>query len=81
MWQAPGGHVAIDGRADTFPKLLIRNASALGARPAIRHKRLGIWQTWTWAQVLEEVRAFSIGLDESAAIGRDSTGRSVPARH
>jgi long-chain acyl-CoA synthetase len=56
--------VAIDGRADTFPKLLIRNASALGVRPAIRHKRLGIWQTWTWAQVLEEVRAFSIGLGE-----------------
>ncbi|HXW30301.1 MAG TPA: AMP-binding protein, partial [Xanthobacteraceae bacterium] len=56
--------MAIDGHADTFPKLLIRNASALGARPAIRHKRLGIWQTWTWAQVLEEVRVFSIGLDE-----------------
>jgi long-chain acyl-CoA synthetase len=56
--------VAIDGRADTFPKLLIRNASTLGARPAIRHKRLGIWQTWTWAQVFEEIRAFSIGLGE-----------------
>src|SRR5437660_3327162 len=50
--------------ADTFPKLLIRNAQARGLRPAIRHKDLGIWQTWTWAQVLEEVRAFSVGLDE-----------------
>jgi long-chain acyl-CoA synthetase len=57
--------VATDVRAhaDTFPKLLIRNADVYGARPAIRHKDLGIWQTWTWAQVLEEVRAFSVGLD------------------
>ncbi|MDE1973541.1 MAG: AMP-binding protein [Hyphomicrobiales bacterium] len=30
----------------------------------MRHKDLGIWQTWTWAQVLDEVRAFSIGLGE-----------------
>ena len=30
----------------------------------MRHKDLGIWQTWTWAQVLDEVRAFSVGLDE-----------------
>ena len=51
-------------QADTFPKLLIRNAQMRGARPAIRHKDFGIWQTWTWAQVLEEVRAFSVGLDE-----------------
>ncbi|MBI4273141.1 MAG: AMP-binding protein [Rhizobiales bacterium] len=50
--------------ADTFPKLLIHNASARGARPAIRHKDLGIWQTWTWAQVLDEVRTFAVGLAE-----------------
>jgi long-chain acyl-CoA synthetase len=58
--------MANDGtaEADTFPKLLIRNAQVRGSRPAIRHKYLGIWQTWTWAQVLDEVRAFSVGLDE-----------------
>jgi long-chain acyl-CoA synthetase len=58
--------MAIDGTADadTFPKLLIRNAQVRGARPAIRHKYLGIWQSWTWAQVLDEARAFSVGLDE-----------------
>ncbi|HYS48602.1 MAG TPA: AMP-binding protein, partial [Xanthobacteraceae bacterium] len=50
--------------ADTFPKLLIRNARVRGQRPAIRHKDFGIWQSWTWAQVLEEVRAFSVGLEE-----------------
>lgn len=49
--------------ADTFPKLLIRNADVYATRPAIRHKDLGIWQSWNWAQVLDEVRAFSIGLE------------------
>ena len=49
---------------DTVPKLLLRNAKTHGARPAFREKSLGIWQSWTWAQVLEEVRAFSIGLKQ-----------------
>jgi long-chain acyl-CoA synthetase len=49
---------------DTLPKLLIHNAAAIGARPAMRQKDLGIWQAWTWQQVLAEVRAFSIGLAE-----------------
>ena len=48
--------------ADTFPKLLIRNAGIYGARPAMRHKDLGIWQTWTWSQVLDIVRAYAVGL-------------------
>jgi long-chain acyl-CoA synthetase len=47
---------------DTFPKLLIRNADIYGARPAMRHKDLGIWQTWTWSQVLDIVRAYAVGL-------------------
>ena len=50
--------------ADTFPKLLIHNAAVLGGRTAMRHKDLGIWQSWTWGQILDEVRAFSIGLAE-----------------
>lgn len=50
--------------ADTFPKLLIHNARVRGNRPALRHKDLGIWQTWTWMQVLDEVRALSVGLRE-----------------
>jgi long-chain acyl-CoA synthetase len=29
----------------------------------MRHKDLGIWQTWTWAQVLEIVRAYAVGLN------------------
>jgi long-chain acyl-CoA synthetase len=48
---------------DTFPKLLSRNARTRADRPAIRHKDLGIWRTWTWAQVFENVREFSVGLE------------------
>ncbi len=70
---AGGGHVRTSGeehrgghgrKPDTFPKLLIHNAETLRGRPAIRHKDLGIWQTWTWDRMLDEVRAFSIGLSE-----------------
>ena len=32
------------------------------AHPATREKDLGIWQTWTWAQVADEVRALACGL-------------------
>ena len=52
----------IDGRADTFPKLLMRNARERGGRIAFRHKDLGIWQSWNWAQVAEQVRGFAAGL-------------------
>jgi long-chain acyl-CoA synthetase len=48
--------------ADTFPKLLMRNARLYGARPSMRHKDLGVWQTWTWSEVLEIVRAYAVGL-------------------
>src|SRR5438876_2342580 len=54
--------MADGGSFDTFPKLLLRNAAQFGNRPAYRHKDLGIWQTWTWAQVTEIVRAYAAGL-------------------
>ena len=47
---------------DTFPRLLLHNARVRGDRPAIREKDLGIWQTWTWAEVAREVRALACGL-------------------
>ncbi|HEY5208554.1 MAG TPA: AMP-binding protein [Stellaceae bacterium] len=50
------------GDADTFPKLLARNAVRFAARPAYRHKDRGIWHSWSWAEVEAEVRAFAIGL-------------------
>ncbi|GAB4356490.1 MAG: AMP-binding protein [Gammaproteobacteria bacterium] len=51
---------------DTFPKLLAYHARVRGDRPAMREKDLGIWQTWTWRQVAEEVAALAAGL---AAMG------------
>jgi long-chain acyl-CoA synthetase len=47
---------------DTFPKLLLHHARVRPERPAIREKDLGIWQTWTWRQYADEVRALACGL-------------------
>jgi long-chain acyl-CoA synthetase len=52
------------GQLDTFPKLLLHHARVRGARPAIREKDLGIWQTWTWREFAEEVLALACGLAE-----------------
>ena len=49
---------------DTFPKYLLLNAERFADRPAMRHKDYGIWQSWTWAQQRDEIRAFAIGLQE-----------------
>ncbi len=64
---------------DTFPKLLMHNAAMRGDRPAVREKEYGIWQSWTWREVRDEVFAFAAGLhtlgfspgDKLAIIGRN----------
>ncbi|MBO6718720.1 MAG: AMP-binding protein [Rhizobiaceae bacterium] len=58
--QALAGH---EPKLDTFPKYLLLNAERFGALPAMRHKDFGIWQSWSWKEQLEEVRALSIGLE------------------
>jgi long-chain acyl-CoA synthetase len=50
------------GTLDTFPKLLMHHARVRGERPAIREKDLGIWQTWTWREFADEVRALACAL-------------------
>src|SRR5262249_4265085 len=55
---------ALDPDLAALPKTGVHNAGGAGWGPGIGHKDLGIWQTWTWAQMLDEVRAFSIGLAE-----------------
>jgi long-chain acyl-CoA synthetase len=50
----------------TLPKLLRRNARDWPQAPALREKDRGIWQTWTWTQYFDHVRAFALGL---AALG------------
>jgi long-chain acyl-CoA synthetase len=47
---------------DTFPRLLLQHAQERPAHPACREKDLGIWQTWTWRQVADEVRSLACGL-------------------
>ena len=64
---------------DTFPKLLARNAKQWANVPAYREKEFGIWQSWTWSQVAEEVDALAMGYlalglnegDYVAIIGRN----------
>jgi long-chain acyl-CoA synthetase len=58
---APGAKLSPE--LDTFPKLILRNGRERGARPAMRHKDLGIWQAWTWADAAETVRAYAAGLE------------------
>ncbi|MFL5420856.1 MAG: AMP-binding protein [Myxococcales bacterium] len=50
------------GSADTFPKLLARNAEESSARTALREKRLGIWHETTWTGYRDDVRDFALGL-------------------
>jgi long-chain acyl-CoA synthetase len=57
-----------------MPKLLLRNGERYGSRPAIREKEFGIWQTWTWRQVRDEVRAFAIGLQKLGLQRGDTIG-------
>ena len=64
---------------DTLPRLLARNVAEFGDKPAYREKEFGIWQTWTWAEVAEEIEALALGLltlgvnegDHIAIIGRN----------
>ena len=52
--------------ARTLPALLLRNAAERGDHPAMREKDRGIWQTYSWRRVGDEVRDLALGL---AALG------------
>lgn len=51
---------------DTIPKLLKHHAQVRPNHPAMREKDYGIWQTWSWKDVHDEIMAFAGGL---AALG------------
>src|SRR4029079_11814134 len=57
-----GREAALEERTDTFPRLLLHHARARPDHSATREKDLGIWQTWTWREVADEVRAIACGL-------------------
>ncbi|RWR46786.1 long-chain fatty acid--CoA ligase [Sinirhodobacter ferrireducens] len=70
---------AAEHSAQSIPALLARNVARYGGYPAYREKEFGIWQSWTWAQADEEIRALAMGLlslgvargDHIAIIGRN----------
>ena len=49
-------------RLDTFPKVLLDLVEKRPDGVAIREKDYGIWQSWIWREVAEEVRALACGL-------------------
>lgn len=55
-------HNPIYRTLDTFPKWLLDRARRHPNKIAIREKDLGIWQEWSWLQMLGEIRAFACGL-------------------
>jgi long-chain acyl-CoA synthetase len=67
------------GVPQSVPALLARNVAQFGSKPAYREKEYGIWQTWSWAEVSEEIDAIANGLlalgvdrgDHVAVIGRN----------
>lgn len=61
MAVTPAGEVS---GLDTFPRFLLHHAQVRGEQAAIREKDLGIWQTWTWSQVAEDVQGMASGLAE-----------------
>ncbi|MDC8757755.1 AMP-binding protein [Janthinobacterium sp. hw3] len=55
-----------EASTQTFPRRLLEHGRVRPNRPAFREKHLGIWQSWSWAEVNGEVRALACGL---AALG------------
>ncbi len=49
----------------TFPRLMLDHARARPAAAALRVKEYGIWQTTTWQQLADMVRALACGLAQA----------------
>jgi len=53
----------VSAAGDTLPKLLLANAQQYGhGKVAMREKAYGIWQAYSWAEYLAQVRDFALGL-------------------
>jgi long-chain acyl-CoA synthetase len=48
----------------SLPHYLLRNSEQFSTRAAMRHKDLGIWKEWNWAEVCGEIQRFAIGLKD-----------------
>ena len=65
----------------SIPALLARNAREFGDKAAYREKEFGIWQSWTWVEVVEQVEALALGLLSLGAAKGDHVaiaGRNRP---
>ena len=49
-------------RLDTFPRLVLHHAAERGRNTAMRHKDLGLWQSWSWSELAADMRAYAAGL-------------------
>ena len=47
---------------DTFPSLFSQQVRTRSNDPSIRYKRHGLWKTWSWGEVGENVQNFACGL-------------------
>ncbi len=47
---------------DTFPRLVLHHAAERGRKIAMRHKDLGLWQSWSWSEIAANMRAYAAGL-------------------
>jgi long-chain acyl-CoA synthetase len=64
---------------DTVPKLIAHQVKTKPEQTAYREKEFGIWQSWTWLEAGEEMRALAMGMmgrglkkgDHVAIIGRN----------
>ena len=64
---------------DTVPKLIAHQVRARPGQTAYREKEFGIWQSWTWREAGEEMRALAMGMmarglkagDHVAIVGRN----------
>jgi len=69
-------NVTASTTADTFPRLLMQHAKVRPGATAIREKDLGIWQSWSWVEMLQEVREIAGRL-----AGRRGSGAGAPRHH
>jgi long-chain acyl-CoA synthetase len=53
---------SVRNACDTFPKLLLEHARVRATAISMREKDFGIWQSWTWVQAADQVRALACGL-------------------
>lgn len=59
-------------QSETLPQVLLARAKSTPNALAERHKRLGIWREFTWADVLDKVRALALGLESKGLKAGDS---------